>query len=217
MAAEVILYNYFRSSASYRVRIALDLKNVPYEYKAIHLLKDEQLSPEFRKLNSMGQLPCLVHKGKVLAQSVAMIEYIETIWPSPRLYPADPYQAGLVRQACEIVNSGIHPLQNMKAAKEIEKRFGADQNAKNDWAAFWIREGFDGLEKLLKLHSGKYSIGDEITAADLFVVPQVLNAKRYNVDLAPYPTISKIADACAKVPAFQKSHPTQQPDTPKDA
>jgi maleylacetoacetate isomerase len=214
MAAEVILYNYFRSSASYRVRIALELKNIPYDYRPIHLLKGEQLTPEFREINAMGQLPCLSHKGKILAQSMAMIEYIDAEWPKPRLFPEDHYQAGLVRQCCENVNSGIHPLQNLKALGEIEKRFGADQKAKNDWAAFWIREGFEGLERFLKLHSGRYSIGDGVTAADLFVVPQVLNAKRFQVDLSPFPTIAKVFDSCMKLPAFDKAHPERQPDTP---
>ncbi|MEQ1876210.1 MAG: maleylacetoacetate isomerase [Bdellovibrionia bacterium] len=216
MAADLILYNYFRSSASYRVRVALELKSVPYEYRPVHLLKDEQNRPEFREINAMGQLPCLVHKGKVLAQSVAMIEYIEALWPKPSLFPKDPYQAGLVRQCVEIVNSGIHPLQNLKAQKQIEVRFGANQDAKNDWAAFWIREGFDSLEKFLAPHAGKYSIGDEVTAGDLFVLPQIVNARRFKVDLTPYPTLRKVEEACLKLPAFQKSHPDQQPDTPKE-
>lgn len=218
MANDVILYSYFRSSAAFRVRTALQLKGISYEYRAVHLVNDggEQNKGEYGALNPMNEVPCLVHKGNVIGQSVAIIEYLDAVWPKPRLYPADPYRAALVRQAVENVNAGIHPIQNLKVLNELEKRFGLDQAGKSEWASYWIARGFSSIEKFLAKNAGKFSIGDEVTAADLYLVPQVLNARRFSVDLDPYPTIQRVEAACLALEAFSNAHPRNQPDTPAD-
>jgi maleylacetoacetate isomerase len=218
MAQSVILHSYFRSSAAFRVRIALELKSIPYQYNAVHLLENggEQNRPEYRKMNSMGEVPSFQHGDRVIGQSMAILEYMDVVWPKPRLIPEDPYLAALTRQFCENINSGIHPIQNLKVLQELEKRYAVSQEGKTDWAAYWIRRGFASLEQFLEKTSKTYCIGGEITAADLFLIPQVVNARRYNVDLTPFPNIVRIDEACSKIPAFQRAHPTRQPDTPKE-
>jgi maleylacetoacetate isomerase len=218
MASDVVLYSYFRSSAAYRVRIALHLKNIPHEYRAIHLLNSggEQNKQDYLKVNPMGEVPCLVHKDQPIGQSMAIVEYLDAIWPVPPLFPKDPYRAALVRQLCENINAGIHPIQNLKVLQELERRFSVDQDVKNDWAAYWIARGFIGVERMLEKTAGRYCVGNEITAADLFLVPQVVNAKRYNVDMGAFPRIQKVNDECMKLTAFIKAGPKEQPDTPAD-
>ncbi|HEX4922633.1 MAG TPA: maleylacetoacetate isomerase [Bdellovibrionales bacterium] len=218
MANDVILYSYFRSSAAFRVRTALNLKGIPYEQRAVHLVNNggEQYKDEYTKVNPMNEVPALVHNGRAIGQSVAIIEYLDAVWPSPRLYPADPYRAALVRQAVENVNAGVHPVQNLKVLNELERRFGLKQEGKNEWAAYWIDRGFRGIERFLSKNAGHYSVGDEVTAADLYLIPQVLNARRYNVDLTPFPTIQRVEAACMRLEAFIRAHPRNQPDTPDD-
>jgi maleylacetoacetate isomerase len=215
---QVILYSYFRSSAAYRVRTALYLKGISFEYAAIHLLNNggEQNKNDYRQINAMGEIPSLKHGDKIIGQSLPIIEYLDAVWPAQRLIPADPYRGSLVRQFCENINSGIHPVQNLKVLQELEKRFGATTEMKNDWAAYWIKRGFDSLEKILRVTAGNYCFGNELTAADLFLVPQVFNARRYAVDLSPYPIIQKVDEACSQIQAFKKAHPMVQPDSPKD-
>ncbi|OQW50577.1 MAG: hypothetical protein A4S09_01940 [Proteobacteria bacterium SG_bin7] len=215
--SSVALYSYFRSSSSFRVRIALNLKDIEYEIKPIHLLKDggQQKKDNYKKFNPMGEVPCLVHDGKYLAQSMAIIEYIDGNFPGHALFPAIPYDAALVRQICEIVNSGIQPIQNLKVLQKIEKDFGADQDTKNKWAHYWIQEGFVALEKILESLAGSYSYKNKLSAADCFVIPQVFNAKRFSVDMKQFPTIQRIFDSCMNVPAFERAAPENQPDFEK--
>lgn len=215
--SSVILYSYFRSSSSFRVRIALNLKGVNYDIKPVHLLKDggQQTSDDYRKLNPMGEVPCLMHDGKSLSQSMAIIEYIDAGFPGHALFPSIPFDASEVRQICEIVNSGIQPLQNLKVLQKIERDFNGNQDTKNKWAHYWIQDGFMALEKVLLKLAGNYSYKNKLSAADCFVVPQVFNAKRFNVDLAQFPTIQRIFDSCMNVPAFSKAAPENQPDFEK--
>lgn len=212
--ASLILYNYFRSSTSYRARIALNLKNLPYEYRAVHLLKNEQHSDEYRRLNPQGEVPSLVHEGRSIGQSLAILEYLEDVFPEPPLYPKDAYTKARVRQFCENINSYLHPLGNLKVMQYLEKKHGYDQAAKEAWIQHWSRPGYEVLEKMLEDSAGKYCFGDQITAADACLIPAVFSARRFNVDLAAYPIVNRVDRECQSHPAFQKAHPLNQPDTP---
>jgi maleylacetoacetate isomerase len=214
--ADFILHNYFRSSTSYRARIALNLKGLAYEYKAVHLLKGEQLSPEYKKLNAIGGVPTLVHQGKVIPDSYAIIEYLEEIVPTPALLPKDPYLRARIRQACEIINSSTHPMGNLKVQTYLEKNHGFKPEDKEAWAQYWYSQGLEALEKTLQEFAGAYSFGNQVTMADLFLAPQMLTALRFKVDLSKFPTLLKIYENCNKLEAFAKAHPFTQPDTPED-
>ena len=214
----MILYSYFRSSATFRVRIALNLKEMPYEYRAVHLLNNggEQHSEEYTKLNPSHEVPTLVHDGKPLGQSLAIMLYLDQIKLEPSLFPKDAHQRALVVQACEIINSGAHPPANLRVLKELEKRFGATQLQKDEWSVFWVQYGLKAYDSLIKPHAGAFSFGDTPTAADAYLFPHLANADRFKVSLENYPTLVKIRTNCEKIPAFVKAGPKFQPDTPKD-
>ena len=215
--SSVTLYSYFRSSSSFRVRIALNLKKIEYDIKPIHLLKDggEQRKDDYKKLNPMGEVPCLLHDGKYFAQSMAIIEYIDGNFPGHALFPPIPFDAAKVRQICETINSGIQPIQNLKVLQKLEKDFGANEETRNKWAQYWIQDGFVALEKILEPVAETYSHKNKLSAADCFVIPQVFNAKRFNVEMTQFPTIQRIFDSCMTVPAFAKAAPENQPDFEK--
>jgi len=212
----LILYNYFRSSTSYRARIALHYKNLKFDYRPVHLLNDggEQHKSEYISLNSMSEVPTLVHGKLTLSQSVAIIEYLDEVFPAPPLFPDDPARKALVRQFCENINSFLHPLSNLKVLQHLESRHGYTQDDKAQWVSLWAAKGLTALEDILKKNSGTYCFGDEITTADLFLVPQVFSAQRFKVDLNPYPLLMKINETCLKHEAFIKAHPLRQVDTP---
>jgi maleylacetoacetate isomerase len=214
---EFVLYSYFRSSASYRVRIALNLKNVSYDYKAVHLLNagGEQHTDEYKKFNPSREVPTLVHDGKAIGQSVAIIDYLDRVKPQPRLFPEDPYQRALVMQACEIVNSGIQPLHNLRVLDLLQKRFGTDQASRDAWCAHWIEYGLKSLETFLAPRAGSHCFGDQITAADCFLIPNLANADRFKVSIDPYPTLSRLKGVAAKIEAFVRAAPDAQPDAPQ--
>ncbi len=216
---DFVLYSYFRSSASYRVRIGLNLKAIPYEYRAVHLVNNggEQLKHDYRKLNPSGDVPTLIHKGVALGQSVAILDYLDGIHPSPRLFPADPQRRALVLQTCEIVNSGVQPLHNLRVLKKIQKDFAVSETETTRWAADWITYGLNTLETFLAAHAGSYSFGDQVTAADCFVIPHLANADRYGISLESYPILQRIRKTCESVAAFTKAAPSQQPDAPAPA
>ncbi len=207
----ITLYSYYRSSSAYRVRIALEIKNIPYEYKALHLLKDggEQYAKDYGKINPMAQVPTIVHNGYPLAQSLAIIEYLEALFPDPNLLPKDIEARCHVIKLCEVVNSGIQPLQNLSVLKKIEE-LGGD---KTDWSTYWIQRGFQAFEN--EMQGGEFSCGDELTAADAFLIPQVYNAERFNVDMTPFSKITSVYEKCIALEPFKKAHPSNQPDTPK--
>jgi len=212
-----ILYSYFRSSSAYRVRIALNVKGVDYEYRPVHLVNDggEQNKSDFVDLNPMKQVPFFVHENAKISQSVAIIEYIDTVWDSPRLLPRDPVGAAKVREIVEIINSGIQPLQNLSTGIELKKRFEITDDQKTAYWKHWIHKGFVALERQLKESSGTHCVGDHITTADLFLVPQVFNAERFEVDMGEFPTIKRVNEHLSKIEEFKKAHPAFQPDTPK--
>lgn len=210
------LYSYYRSSASFRVRIALHLKQLSFEYRPIHLLEDggQQHKEEYRKLNPMGEVPCLIVDGVALGQSMAILQYLDATHPQPPFFPKDPMARARVIQACEIINSGIQPLQNLKVTQELEKMFGIDHDGQKKWIFTWVTRGFTGLERLISTTSGQFAFGDEVSAADIYIVPQVFAARRFQVDLSAYPNILRSNENCMKLEAFQKAFPDQQPDFP---
>ncbi|CAK9305160.1 unnamed protein product [Gordionus sp. m RMFG-2023] len=207
-----ILYSYYRSSCSYRVRIALALKNIDYEYAQINLVKDggQQFMPNYQALNPQGLVPTLVVNDHVLSQSIAILEYLEEAYQdAPRILPKDLYQRGKVRSLVQFICSDIQPIQNMRVLKYVG-------NTHPDWAKHWVETGFNALEKELVKCSGKFCVGDDISMADIVLVPQVYNAKRFNIDMHKYPKISELDDKLTDLPAFQAAHPSKQPDCPKD-
>ncbi|XP_067311167.1 maleylacetoacetate isomerase isoform X2 [Pseudorasbora parva] len=206
-----VLYGYYRSSCSWRVRIAFALKGIEYEQKPVNLIKDGglQLTDQFKLINPMQQVPAVTIDGITLSQSLAIIQYIEETRPEPRLLPADPKQRAHVRIICDIIASGIQPLQNLYVIQKI----GAE---KVQWAQHFINRGFEALEPILKQTAGKYCVGDEISMADVCLVPQVYNAERFKVDMSQFPTIRRLNQTLTEIDAFKVSHPSHQPDTPDD-
>lgn len=211
------LFSYFRSSASYRVRIALHLKKVDFHYKGIHLVNNggEQNQGDYKTLNPMAQVPSWVEEGHPpLTQSMAILQYLDEKYPEPNLFPKDPFQKAKVLELCEIINSGIQPLHNLSVLQKLEKDFGADQDKKDQWSSHWVRKGLNATEELLKKSSSKYCFGDTITAADACLVPQIFGAERVGVSPKEFQHINKVFENCLELEAFKKAHPLNQPDTP---
>jgi len=216
---EFQLYNYFRSSASYRVRIALHWKNIPFDYLPVHLLRQggEQYLDTYKKLNPLSQVPTLVHReeGKktVISQSVAIIEYLEEIFPKrASLFPRAPELRAVVRQSVETINSGAQPFGNLATLSFIQKEYGATELQKEKWIQYWIDKALSALEQIAALHSQDYLIGSEVTAADLFLVPQLLTARRFRVDLSNFPKLLEVERKCLELQPFQLAHPEKQID-----
>lgn len=210
------LYTYFRSSAAYRVRIALNLKGLKADHRYVHLVKDggQQHQPEYLALNPQGLVPALVDKGHVLTQSLAIIEYLDETHPQPPLLPKDAPGRARVRALAQIVACDIHPVNNQRILKYLEKEFRADEAARSKWYRHWIVEGFNALDKLLGSSpaTGKFCHGDQPTLADICLVPQVFNARRFKIDLASFPAIERINAACLALAAFADAAPDRQPD-----
>ncbi|NMO20679.1 maleylacetoacetate isomerase [Pyxidicoccus fallax] len=210
------LHSYWRSSASWRVRVGLHFKGLPFEYVAVHLLKDggQHHSEAYRALNPMRTLPTLEWteedgSQRRLSQSLAILEYLEARFPAPALLPKDTYLQAKARMLAEMVNSGIQPLQNLSVMQRIKSELKADDKA---WSAYWNARGLEALEAAVKPLAGRYSVGDEVSFADICLVPQLYGARRFGVDLTPYPTLLRIEAACNELPAFQAAHPDRQPD-----
>ncbi|XP_068436370.1 maleylacetoacetate isomerase isoform X1 [Clinocottus analis] len=209
--AKPVLHGYFRSSCSWRVRIAFALKGIEYDQVPVNLIKDggQQLTEQYKKLNPMLQVPAVEIDGITLSQSLAVIQYIDETRPGPRLLPADPQKRAQVRMISDVIASGIQPLQNLYVLQKI----GAE---KAQWAQHFIDRGFQALEPILKLTAGKYCVGDEISMADICLVPQVYNAERFKVDVGQYPTIKRLNQTLLEIEAFIVTNPSGQPDTPVD-
>lgn len=213
------LYSYWRSSASWRVRTALHYKGLFFEYVPVDLTKDggEQYQPAYEDLNPMKQVPTLevTDQGRRirLTQSLAIIEYLDDCWPEPGLLPREPAQRARVRALSEIVNSGIQPLQNTRPQRELRSR-GVDPA---EWCRVFIAEGLTALEREARRLSGTFLVGEQLSMADLCLVPQLYNARRFELPLDTYPTLLRVEEACQQLPAFQRSHPDAQPDAPSPA
>ena len=204
------LYTYFRSSAAYRVRIALNLKGVAYEAVPVNLLKGEQRQEGYRAVNSQQRLPSLDTGGATLIQSPAILEYLDEVYPEPPLLPVGATNRARVRAVASLIACDIHPLNNSGVLAYLKTRLGHDQAAADEWYAHWVREGFDAVEALIE--PGPYAFGSRVTLADVYLVPQVFNARRFNVPLDAYPKIAAVDEACAALTAFQDAAPANQPD-----
>ncbi len=211
------LFTYFRSSAAYRVRIALNLKGLAYEAVPIHLLRNggEQLSDDYRAVNPAGLVPALQDEGTTLTQSLAIIEYLDETRPQVPLMPADALGRARVRSLAMAIACDIHPIANLRVLKYLTGTLGVSEDAKNEWFRHWVREGLAALETQLARdpQTGRFCHGDKPTLADCCLVPQVFNAQRFNIDMLAYPTISRINAVCCELPAFAAAHPSQQPDS----
>jgi maleylacetoacetate isomerase len=209
------LYNAARSSASFRVRIALKLKGLAYEYVPIGLLANEQSKPEFTQLNAAELVPVLkLDDGTTLTQSLAIIEWLDETYPQPALLPADPLARAYVRAMALSIACEIHPLNNLRVLRYLVRQLGASEDAKNAWYRHWVEQGLAQLEAQLVAAGrvGRYVLGDAVTLADVLLVPQVFNAKRFDCRLEHVPTVMRIFDACMQVPAFADARPERQVD-----
>ncbi|WP_426209309.1 maleylacetoacetate isomerase [Massilia sp. TWP1-3-3] len=210
------LYDYFRSSAAYRVRIGLNLKALTYEAVPVHLTRDggEQLKADYLAINPGALVPALDDGGAVITQSLAILEYLDEMHPQAPLMPRDALGRARVRSLALTVACDIHPLNNLRVLRYLVKQGGLTEDAKNAWYVHWVQEGFAALEVLLSASgdTGRFCHGDTPTIADCVLVPQVFNATRFGIDLAAYPTIVRIDAACQAVPAFAAAHPSRHPD-----
>ncbi len=211
----VKLYSYWRSSAAYRVRIALNLKGLEYDMVPVHLAENGQHSDEFRDLNPQELVPVLVDGRRVVRQSMAIIEYLEEAYEGARkLLPGTARERARVRGLAYIIACDIHPLNNLRVMQYLEREFNTPQVERERWTQHWIREGFHAFERLLSDNpsTGEFCEGDEPTLADVCLVPQLSNARRFKVDLAPYPTLLRIDATCRALPEFAGAAPELQPD-----
>lgn len=209
------LYGYFRSSAAYRVRIALNLKGLDYDQVPVNLVKGEQRSGDHLTRNSQGLVPSLVLDGScVINQSLAICEYLDEVYPETALLPADALARAQVRSLAQMVACEIHPLNNLRVLKYLVGELGVDEAAKLAWYRHWIAEGFTAMEATLSTapSSSDFCYGDTPTLADICLIPQVYNAERFECDLSAYPTLQRIAANCRTLTAFQKAAPEAQPD-----
>ncbi|MCH8550340.1 MAG: maleylacetoacetate isomerase [Natronospirillum sp.] len=213
--AKVVLHGYFRSSTSFRARMALNLKGVNYEQVTHHLRKGEHKGEDYLSLNPQGLVPSLVWSdGTVLTQSMAIMEFLDEIIPEPPLLPRDPLGRARVRSILQMICCDIHPVNNMRVLKALGSRFGADEEAVSNWFTHWVAETFGPLEQMLasSRETGRQVHGDQVTMADLGLVSQVFNNRRFGVSLDPYPTIEGIFERTVILPEIERAIPANQPD-----
>lgn len=204
------LYTYFRSSAAYRVRIALNLKGVRYESVPVNLLKSEHTHESYAAVNPQRRVPALDVGEAVLLQSPAILEYLDETYPEPPLLPMGALARARVRAVGALVACDIHPLNNSSTLAYLKQRFGQDRPAVDAWYAHWVRQGFEAVEQMIE--PGPFAFGSRPTLADVYLVPQIYNARRFNVALEPYPRIAAVDQACAGLEAFQAAAPARQAD-----
>ncbi|HEY1259933.1 MAG TPA: maleylacetoacetate isomerase [Stellaceae bacterium] len=208
------LYGYFRSSAAFRVRIALNLKGLAYDAAFVHLRRNDQSRPDYLAVNPQGLVPALEDDGNVLIQSLAIIEYLDETHPDPPLLPQNAADRARVRALANVVACDIHPINNLRVLRYLIHELGHSEGDIAAWYNHWIAAGFNALEPLLASNprTGQFCHGDRPGLADIVLVPQVVNAERYRLDMAPYPTIARIHANCMQLPAFKDAHPESQPD-----
>jgi maleylpyruvate isomerase len=213
--SEIILHNYYRSSTSYRARIALEMKGLEYKYEARHLRHGEHREPPYLAINPQGLVPALVWTdGTLLLQSLAIIEFLDEMVPEPPLLPPDPFGRARVRMLAQMIACDIHPVNNLRILTALRTLHGAGDEDVLNWCRHWVNETFEPLETMLASspETGTFCHGDQPGLADICLVPQVANNMRFKVDMSPYPVISRINAACMELPAFQKAAPANQPD-----
>ena len=209
----MILHGYFRSSAAYRVRIALNLKGLEAEHRFVHLRRGDQRGDAYRELNPQALVPTLEVGERRIGQSLAIIEYLEERHPQPPLLPPGPEDRAWVRSIALAIACDIHPLDNLRVLQYLERTLGVDAARRDAWYAHWIAEGFRAIERQLAERAhGRYALGDAPGLADVCLVPQVANASRVKLDMAPYPRIRAVNEACLALPAFDLARPEKQPD-----
>ena len=208
------LFGYFRSSAAFRVRIALNLKGLAHEDAFIHLRRGDQRGNDYRAVNPPGLVPALEIDGHTLTQSMAIVEYLDETHPEPPLLPSDPAGRARVRALADVVACDIHPINNLRVLRYLSRPLGHDQAAIETWYNHWITDGFEALERLLATdpRTGDFCDGARPGLADIALAPQVFNSERYRLDLSPYPTIVRIYTNCMNLDAFARAHPNNQPD-----
>lgn len=208
--AEAILYDYWRSSAAYRVRIALNLKGVDYEQRSINLAAGDHKDDDYRALNPQGLVPMLEIDGQRLTQSLSIIMYLATRFPDPPLLPADVAEAAHVRSMALTIACDIHPLNNLRVLKYLKGQFDVSEDAKDEWYRHWIIEGFTALEAMAVPAAGRFIYGDSPTIADICLVPQMYNARRFNVPLDAFPNLVRADASACEIDAFAQAHPDRQ-------
>lgn len=209
------LYTYYRSSAAYRVRIALNLKQLSWDAVPVDLLRGEDQGASFRAVNPQGVVPALDVGQHVLTQSMAIVEYLDETYPQPPLLPEDPEQRAWIRACAQLIACDIHPLNNLRVLQYLRDTLGASDDERSVWYAHWITTGFDALEtQLAQVSSGDFCVGDQPSLADIALVPQVYNAQRFAVDLAAFPRICRVNTHCLSLPAFAQAAPECQGDAP---
>ncbi|ENM5841682.1 maleylacetoacetate isomerase [Vibrio mimicus] len=210
----LILYGYWRSSAAYRVRIALNIKQLSYESRAVHLSKDggEQHHATFHHLNPSELIPVLIDGEFHLNQSLAIIEYLDEIYPEPRLIPARGAERYQVKALALDISADIHPINNLRILQYLSAELAVSEDQRNTWYRHWIDTGFRGLEEKLSQTAGEFSVGNRLSLVDVCLVPQVYNAERFNLDMRCYPTLQRVAETLRALPAFVKAAPENQPD-----
>jgi maleylacetoacetate isomerase len=210
----VTLFGYARSSAAFRVRIALNLKNLDHVHESLNLRAGGQLTPSYLNINPQGLVPALIDGDAVLTQSLAIIEYLDETRPAPPLMPATPVERARVRALALVVASDLHPLNNLRVLDYLTRDLGLDEDRKLRWYRHWIARGLTAFEALVDGHpaTGAFCHGDGPTLADICLVPQIFNAQRFQCPLDSYPTMMRIFDACMTLPAFDRAQPAQQPD-----
>jgi len=210
------LYGYWRSTAAYRVRLALNIKQIAYAQESVHLVKDggEQHLPEFKSLNPQGLVPALVDDGKVISQSLAILEYLEEKYPQQPLLPNGLVERAIVRQLCQIIACDLHPLNNLRVLNYLSNDLNIEDAAKTKWYHHWLALGFDAFSEIVEKYgsNGSYCLGGELTMADVCLIPQLYNANRFGFSLEAYPRLKEINENCLKLTRFQDAVPENQPD-----
>lgn len=214
MSAPVTLHSYYRSSASFRVRIALNLKGLAYRTAPHHLRRGEQNSPDYRRINPQGLVPALEIDGQTFTQSLAILEYLDETRPQPPLLPKDSAGRARVRALAQLIACDVHPIDNLRVLNYLRGPLGQPDAAVAGWYNHWVAEGFRALEAALSTsgETGRFCHGDAVSIADICLVPQVINARTYALDLSPFPTLKRVADAALSLPAFERALPANQED-----
>jgi len=209
-----VLFGYYRSSAAYRVRAALAWKGIEYETRPVHLVKGEHRGDDYLDIQPQGLVPALLIDGHTLGQSMAILEYLEETHPDPALLPKDPAGRAKVRWMAELIAADIHPINNLRVGSYLRGVMGQGEEAVVSWMRHWMTQGFTALEELVRLHGGLFCHGDAPSLADICLVPQMYNARRFELDLADYPSLVTIDARCRDLPAFASAHPDRQVDCP---